>query len=238
MARLASGVSVGPFSIIHANVRVGPDSAIGSHCVLGHPGPTGGLEPLRVGPGAVIRSHSILYEGSSFGPKLETGHRVTVREGVSAGENLRLGTECDLQGDTVIGDFVRCHSSVHIGKDTRLGSYIWIYPYTVFTNDPHPPSEVRIGPVVEDYAVIGTMVVVLPGVRVGRGAVVSAGSVVTRDVAEGELVAGVPARRLRAASEVRYRGEPDGPAYPWRRHFRRGFPADIRASWDTELDGD
>jgi acetyltransferase-like isoleucine patch superfamily enzyme len=234
-AQLAPGVSVGPFSIIHANVRLGAGSVVGSHCILGHQAPTGGQEPLTVGSGSVIRSHSILYEGSSFGPRLETGHRVTIREGVSAGENLRVGTQCDLQGDTVIGDFVRCHSSVHIGKHTQLGSYVWVYPYTVITNDPHPPSDVRLGAVVEDYAVIGTTAVVLPGVRVGRDAVVSAGSVVTRDVGEGDLVAGVPARRVRAASEVRYRGELDIPAYPWRRHFHRGFPAALCASWDSEI---
>ena len=55
----------------------------------------------------MIRSHSVFYQGSTFGSRLATGHRVTVREKTQAGENLRLGTLCDLQGTCVIGDYVR-----------------------------------------------------------------------------------------------------------------------------------
>jgi acetyltransferase-like isoleucine patch superfamily enzyme len=123
---------------------------------------------------------------------------------------------------------------VHVGKHTTLGDFEWVFPYTVFTNDPHPPSEVQDGVVVEDYAVIATMVVVLPGVRVGQGAVVSAGSVVTRDIAPGDLAVGSPAKRLRSASDVRLRDRPDTAAYPWRGHFERGYPDEVLARWKAE----
>jgi len=55
---------------------------------------------------------------------------------------------------------------------------------------------------VEDGAWLGSRVVVLPGVRIGRGAVVAAGAVVTRDVPPHTLVGGVPARHLRALDDV------------------------------------
>jgi acetyltransferase-like isoleucine patch superfamily enzyme len=48
--------------------------------------------------------------------------------------------------------------------------------------------------VIEDDVWIGTHAVILPGVRIGRGAVVAAGAIVTRDVPAGVIVAGVPAR--------------------------------------------
>lgn len=233
-ARLGAGVSVGPFTVVHGNVEIGDGTVIDSHCSIGEPSGGGGGAPLRVGPGARIRSHSVIYEGSTFGPRLETGHRVTLREGLVVGENLRAGTLCDLQGDATLGDFVRLHSNVHIGKHSVLGDFVWIFPYVVLTNDPHPPSETQVGAVVEDYAVVATMSVLLPGTRVGRGAVVSAGAVVTRDVEPGVLAVGSPAKAKRPACEIELTDRPGTAAYPWRDHFHRGFPAEVVARWQAE----
>jgi acetyltransferase-like isoleucine patch superfamily enzyme len=232
-AVLGAGVSVGPFTVVHAGVELGAGTTVGSHCVLGHPGPDDGADagPLRVGPGSTIRSHSVLYAGSTFGPRLETGHGVTLRERLVVGENLRVGTACDLQGDTRIGDYNRLHSDVFIPKWCTLGDFVWLFPHVVLTNDPHPPSDVQVGATIDDYAVIAARAVVLPGVRIGAGAVVSAGAVVTRDVAAGDLVVGAPARRVSAASEVTLRDRPGVPAYPWRGHFARGYPDAVLREW-------
>lgn len=54
---------------------------------------------------------------------------------------------------------------------------------------------------VDDYAWIGAAAVVLPGVTIGKGAIVAAGAIVTRDVEPYTLVAGVPARKIRALEE-------------------------------------
>jgi acetyltransferase-like isoleucine patch superfamily enzyme len=233
-ARLGADVSVGPFSVVHGNVELGAGTVIDSHCVIGEPSPGGDAAPLRIGAGSRIRSHSVIYDGSTFGPRLETGHRVTLREGLTVGENLRAGTLCDLQGDATLGDFVRLHSNVHIGKHSVLGDFVWIFPYVVLTNDPHPPSETQLGAVVEDYAVVATMSVLLPGTRVGRGAVVSAGAVVTRDIEPGVLAVGSPAKAKRPASEIELTDRPGVPAYPWRGHFHRGYPADVVARWQAD----
>ncbi len=233
-ARIADDVTIGPFTVVHGDVEIGAGTEVGSHCVLGYPGPPGTGGPLVVGPGSTLRSHSVLYRGSTFGARLETGHSVTLREGIVAGENLRLGTLCDLEGDARIGDYVRCHSNVHVGKHTTIGNFVWVFPYTVFTNDPHPPSEVEAGVTVEDYAVVATMVVCLPGVRIGRGAVVSAGAVVTRDVEPGQLAVGTPAKPVAAAADIRRRDRPDAAAYPWRAHFHRGYPPEVLARWEAE----
>ncbi|MBC8924034.1 2,3,4,5-tetrahydropyridine-2,6-dicarboxylate N-acetyltransferase, partial [Escherichia coli] len=58
-----------------------------------------------------------------------------------------------------------------------------------------PPSAQPV--VVEDNVVVGANVVVLEGVRIGEGAVVAAGAIVTKDVAPGTVVAGIPARELK-----------------------------------------
>ena len=234
-ARLGKNVSIGPFSIVHDAVELGDDTVVGSHCEIGHPSALAEGKPLVIGARALIRSHSIFYQGSVFGDGLVTGHRVTVREATLAGLNLQIGTLSDIQGHCSMGDYVRLHSNVHIGNQSRLGNFVWIFPYVVLTNDPHPPSEVRQGVVVGDFAAIATMSVVLPGVQIGEGALVGAHSSVNRNVEANTVVAGSPAKFVCATDQVKLKDGSGKPAYPWRRHFTRGYPPEHVALWLQEF---
>lgn len=229
-AAVAPDVAIGAFTIVHAGVHLGAGSTVGSHCELGVPTPDGAA-PLYIGAGSVIRSHSVLYGGSSFGDGLRTGHRVTLREGLQCGRELQVGTLGDLQGDATIGDHVRLHSNVFVAKLSVIEDFVWIFPHVALTNDPHPPSDGHhVGVRLKRWAVVATMSVVLPGVVVGEGAVIGAHSSVNRDVPDGHLAVGSPARDLGDASRVRLR-DGSGSAYPWRRHFTRGYPAEVLESW-------
>jgi len=234
-ARLGRNVSIGPFTVIHDEVEIGANGQVGSHCELGHPAGAAGAGPLVVGADSTIRSHSVFYQGSTFGEGLVTGHRVTVREGTQAGRGLQIGTLGDIQGSCVIGEYVRFHSNVHIGKHSRVGDYVWIFPYVVLTNDPHPPSEVQMGVTVGDFAAIATMSIVLPGVEIGRGALVGAHSSVNRRVDADSVVAGAPAKFVCRTDEIKLKDGSGRPAYPWRRHFTRGYPAEAVQQWLAEF---
>jgi acetyltransferase-like isoleucine patch superfamily enzyme len=167
---------------------------------------------------------------------LETGHHATLREGIRAGENLRVGTHADLQGDTDIGDFVRIHSGAFICRSSKIEDFVWVFPRAVFTEDPHPPSDgCNKGPHIHEYAVIAAAATLLPGVQVGAAALVGAHSLVTKDVAPGELVAGVPARSRGALSQLALRDGSGGAAYPWTGHFRRGYPDHVVERWARGL---
>ncbi|WP_080950585.1 hypothetical protein V6M29_12060 [Stutzerimonas chloritidismutans] len=230
-AEIGPGVSIGAFSIIHDKVRIDAGTRIESHCEIGYPTPLAEGRELSIGENSLIRSHSVFYQGSVFGERLVTGHRVTVREKTEAGRNLQIGTLSDLQGHCQIGDFVRLHSNVHIGQCSRIGSYVWIFPYVVLTNDPHPPSNILVGVTVEEFAVIATMSVILPGVMLGTGSLVAAHSSVNRDVEPDTVVGGSPAKFLCRTEQVKLKDGSNQPAYPWRRHFHRGYPEDLVKSW-------
>jgi acetyltransferase-like isoleucine patch superfamily enzyme len=231
-ATLGANVTIGEFAIIEDGVELGEGSFVGPHCILGEPsalfyqgGPYENAKTV-IGPGAIVRSHSIVYAGVTIGMQLTTGHHVTIREGAEIGRNLQVGTSSDIQGHCKIGDYVRIHSGVFVPQFTTLADYVWLFPGALLTNDPHPPSdEATRGPTIEAYAVVGARAVVLPGIHIGREAVIAAAAVVTRDVPDGELVVGVPAEARGPAAEVVKGRVAELPRpYPWRAHFSRGYP--------------
>lgn len=234
-AKIGKNVKIGAFSIVHDNVLIGDDTVIESYCEIGYPTKLASNEPLRIGHSSVIRSNSTFYEGSTFGANLVTGHRVTVREGTRAGKNFQIGTLGDIQGHCEIGDYVKFHSNVHIGQHSKIGNYVWIFPYVVLTNDPHPPSEVMMGVTIEDFVAIATMSIVLPGVRVGEGALVGAHSSVNRNVDPNTVVAGSPAKVICDTDKILLKDGSGQKAYPWRRHFHRGYPDEVVSQWILEF---
>ncbi len=233
-ANLGKDVEIGPFSIIRSEADIGDGAIIDGHCDIGYPTPLAMGKRLCLGNNARIRSHSILYVGSRFGENLVAGHRVTIREGTVVGKNFIVGTLSDIQGDCVFGDYVRFHSNVHIGKGSILRDFVWIFPYVVLTNDPHPPSDTMIGPTIDSFAAIATMSVILPDIQIGAGALVGAGSIVGQNIAPHRIAVGNPAKDVGATQKIRLRNG-GGPAYPWPRHFRRGYPPEAHPALDAFL---
>ena len=239
-AEFGDDVEVGPFTVIYPGVKLGAGTFIGAHCEIGVP--QGGARPgamvgrLVIGEGATIRSGTLIYTDSTFGPRLECGHKVLIRERTVAGENLRIGSLSDIEGDCTFGDYCRVHGNVQVGKESVIGNYVWIFPYVVLTNDPHPPSDHCMGVTLEDFAVIAAHTVVLPGVRLGRESVVAAGSLVASDVPAGMIASGRPAKPLCKASIVRDKLNPAKKAYPWQEYFDRGMPWQGKgyAAWRRE----
>lgn len=228
--QIGKNVTIGANTIVYDNVVIGDDTIIGAHCILGEPNVgvyanAADYEnpKLIIGAHSLIRSGSILYAGSELGERFECGHRVTIREQAKIGNHVRIGTLSDIQGHCQIGNYVRFHSNVHIGHKSVVKDYVWIFPYVVLTNDPHPPSETLMGVTVEEFAVIATMSVILPGVTVGRDSLVGASSMVRKDVEAETVVAGNPAKPVASVHDVRSKAD-GSKVYPWRESFDRGMP--------------
>lgn len=232
-AKIGKNVKIGQFTTIYDNVEIADNTVIEGYCEIGIQNHLSNGETLFIGENSYIRSHSIFYEGSVFKEKLITGHRVTVREKTFAGKNLQIGTLTDIQGNCTIGDYVRMHSNVHIGQKSKIGNFIWIFPYVVLTNDPHPPSEVLQGVKVEDFAVISTMSVILPNTTVSTGCLIGANSLLSVKTEPNMLYSGNPAKKVCLASKIRLKDGTRRPAYPWTKHFHRGYPQEVITEWEA-----
>lgn len=215
-------------TIIRENVTLSNNCFIGANCILGEllsdffPNHINKKHPLLIGGSSTIRSGSIIYGGSTIGNHFMTGHRVTIREHSSIGNHVNVGTLSDIQGDCSIGNYVHMHSNVHIGMKTVIQNYAWIFPYVVFTNDPTPPSEVLLGATVEEFAVVCTGTVVLPGVRIGKDALIGAGTNLTKDAPERSVIVGNPGKVIGEITKIK--DSAGHSTYPWRYSFKRGMP--------------
>lgn len=130
----------------------------------------------RIEPGALIREHAVI------------GDNAVVMMGaiINIGAVVGEGTMIDM--GAVLGGRATTGKNVHVGAGAVLAGVI----------EPANANPV----VVEDNVLIGANAVILEGVRVGKGAVVAAGAVVTENVEAGSVVAGVPARVIKKSDEV------------------------------------
>lgn len=158
---------------------------------------------LRVGPGARIRSGSVLYAGSTIGAGLQTGHNVVIREENTIGDNLNIWNNSTIDYGCVVGNNVKIHSNVYVAQFTILEDDVFLAPGVMVANDPHPLCAHHLkGPTIKRGARIGINVTLLPGVVIGEGAMIGAGSVVTRDVPPHMVAYGSPARPHKPVEDV------------------------------------
>ena len=119
-----------------------------------------------------------------------------VHDTAEIGEGTKIGAFCDIGKNVKIGKNCNIQCHVTISNGCKIGNNVFIGPNTTLLNDKYPISK-NISPViVEDNAVIGGGVIILPNVKIGKGAVVGAGSVVTKDVPPDTVVSGNPARKI------------------------------------------
>ncbi len=198
---------------VYAGVKLGVDSIVEDYSILGVPprGQREGNLETVIGRRAHIRSHTVIYAGNRIGKHFQTGNKVNIREMNEIGDNVSIGTLAVIEHHVKIGNNVRIHSQVFIPEYSLLEDDSWLGPNVVLTNAKYPLSpgvkEALEGPVIRKGAKIGANATILPGVVVGKDALVGAGSVVVKDVPDGGVVVGNPARVIKSISSLPYWGE-------------------------------
>jgi acetyltransferase-like isoleucine patch superfamily enzyme len=149
---------------------------------------------------------------------LENGVMVFHPETIELGNNIYIGHQTILKGyykgAFLIGDgtwigqqcFFHSAGNIQIGKNVGIGPGVKIITSAHFEEGieipvMHSHLEYK-GVIIEDDADIGTGSIILPGITIGKGAIVGAGAVVTSDVAPYDVVAGVPARKIRSRLQM------------------------------------
>ncbi len=139
-------------------------------------------------------------QSASVGARTRIWQYVVVLPNAVIGQDCNICSHCLIENDVVVGDRVTVKSGVQLWDGLRIGDDVFIGPNVSFTNDRHPRSGNREFKkehiVLEDGCSIGAGAVILPGVRIGKEAMVGAGAVVTRDVPRAATVVGNPARIL------------------------------------------
>ena len=173
---------------------------------------------VRIHPTADVSSEAVIGPGSSIWNQAQIRERARIGSGCIIGKNVYVDF------DVVIGDRVKVQNNVSLYHGVTVEDGVFIGPHVCFTNDKVPRAINRDGSLKTDAdwvvsptlvrsgAALGANSTILPGVSIGRWAVVGSGSVVTHDVADYELVVGNPARRVGSACPCGepLRDDPDG----------------------------
>jgi bifunctional UDP-N-acetylglucosamine pyrophosphorylase/glucosamine-1-phosphate N-acetyltransferase len=191
------GVTCGPDTVLHPNTFLRGTTKVGSGCEIG---PSVQLVDTKVGDGAVV-TFAVARE-AEIGPGASVGPFASLRPGTVLGKGAKAGTFAELKNARIGEGSKVPHFSylgdVTVGRDSNIGAGTITCNY-----DGKDKHATKIG----DEVFIGSDSILVAPVRVGSGAYTGAGSVVTRDVASGELVYGVPATSRKRSKAKPARGK-------------------------------
>ncbi len=182
-----AGVRVGRETIIQPQTFLEGTTVVGARCTIG---PQARLVDATVEDAVTVVASSVeqsaIGEGSTVGPYSHLRPRTRV------GRSVEIGNFAELKNATV-GDHTKVHHMSYLG-DVTVGARVNIGAGTVVCNY---DGKRKHHTVIEDDAFIGSDTMLIAPLRVGKGAVTGAGSVVNKDVPPGGVAVGVPARVIR-----------------------------------------
>lgn len=174
---------IGEETIIEENVSVGVRYHPAAGCAV-------------IGDHSILRSGTVIYGDVKTGSYFQSGHYTVIRARVEMGDYCTVTNGSVIEGLVKMGDSVRLMSHVYVCSRTVFGSRIICGPGVTFLNDKRPGRDnaPTKGTFIEDDVMIGGGSLILPGVRIGKGSFIAAGSVVTKDVPPYSFVKGFPAK--------------------------------------------
>ncbi|MBQ8164283.1 MAG: N-acetyltransferase [Clostridia bacterium] len=149
-----------------------------------------------------VHESSYVDDGVTIGKNTKIWHFCHVQRGAVIGENCSLGQNVNISNNVKIGNGVKIQNNVSVYEGVELEDYVFCGPSMVFTNDLTPRAKYPKGPAgylktkICEGASVGANATIVCGNTVGRWALIASGAVVTKNVKNYALMAGIPARQI------------------------------------------
>lgn len=203
---IGNNIDIKDFAIIYENVKIEDDVAIGENSVIGRT-PRATLAVVReitsdgetiIKKGVSISSNVIIYNNVRVGCNSLIGDNSSILNNVVIGEQVLISRNVTINSDVSIGDKTRIMDNSHITGRVSIGKNVFISVGVTMANDnsfgKFGFADNVKGPIIADDVSVGVGAIILPGIKIGRGSIIAAGSVVKNDVEENMIVSGNPAK--------------------------------------------
>jgi len=153
-----------------------------------------------------IHESAFIGENCKIGKGTKIWHNSQIQSGAQIGENCIIGHNCFVGSKAKLGNGVKLECNIDVWDLVTLENYVFVGPSAIFTNDINPRAKYPkrkypeygkwIPTLVKEGASIGANATIICGITIGKCAMIGAGAVVTKDVPDYAIVAGVPAKTI------------------------------------------
>lgn len=149
-----------------------------------------------------VHESSYVDDNVTIGEGTKIWHFSHIQSGAVIGDNCSFGQNVNVSNNVKIGNGVKVQNNVSLYEGVELEDYVFCGPSMVFTNDLTPRAKYPKGSVgykktlIKEGATVGANATIVCGHTIGKWAMIAAGAVVTKDVPDYALMAGVPAKKI------------------------------------------
>jgi acetyltransferase-like isoleucine patch superfamily enzyme len=146
------------------------------------------MSVTTISDGCYVQSHCVIYAGATLGERVICTDYCSVDTDAVIGHDSKLQYRASIHSRVIVG--AGCRIGGFLCDDTRVGDRTSFYGETVHSYDHHGGDSDVSAPIIDSDVIVGFGAVLIGGIKIGQGAYIGAGAVVTQDVPVGAIVVG------------------------------------------------